>query len=363
MATAEADGHRYSPEGHRIIPQSLDDQQLIRMQVEKFGRVLSMPMPGRHVRSPGGYVLESEEERIQRERFNKISAYEMAVARWMAKILADNDPCASMLAAGSFAEFRPNGKPLRVGSDFDMIITSEVLKNPQTYFMFLMQLQEYHTQMIEAGVVPIVFTEIGREEELRLIQEEFFLNEGAMNASPHKPIGDNFLPVHFLYYPTYLDMYRREPDTLTYRLLNAARPLVGNIQRINPGEIVDTYPRGLVQSRWNMERAMAEFVTNYPVLPRKFLLRKVKNVTLATIRGPFGDALYGLGSNANAWDILSRVGGEFPVEAGRLMESIKPMFEVHQNDAYGSRYTMNTFVEPMVDFINLIDAVSRSKRE
>src|SRR5690554_2685837 len=117
----------------------------------------------------------AQERHLQTERFNKIRAYLIAVAgpvsqRFLEPSAPYYDPEASVLVAGSSASDNVNGKTLRVGSDFDLMVVSERLKDPNAYFSFLRELHSFnHIFMEDTGIVPLAFTEVAREEEIRFI--------------------------------------------------------------------------------------------------------------------------------------------------------------------------------------------------
>ncbi len=302
----------------------------------------------------------AQERHLQTERFNKIRAYLIAVAgpvsqRFLEPSAPYYDPEASVLVAGSSASDNVNGKTLRVGSDFDLMVVSERLKDPNAYFSFLRELHSFnHIFMEDTGIVPLAFTEVAREEEIRFIGMREM--QSTMKRQSGRETGDHFLPLHLLYYHSYPNYFRREPDRLATRLLQASVPLVGEKQFINIDPSDDLYPRGLDMARWMIERTSAELALNINTMPPEYLLRKYKNSMLSAVRAPLMDTVYRDATQADAQYVLANLDRDYPeVTGGGLLDSFSHILEIHRHDRPKNGCTVHDLIDPAYRLMGLID--------
>jgi|GEM_PF-900524 len=317
---------------------------------------------------------------VQEDRHAKVGAYVREVVRPLGMSLLKRDPDSSVSVSGSFAQ--TTEVKLRTGSDCDFLIFSPLLRDPSEYIQFLFELRANNLLVTEnRGIVPIFFTQVNMEEATRYIAEQSFVKGTEPKDEPGYvgqsfqsdnlvldfPVGqglnERILPVHFLFYPSRDDFLLREPGPLAKDLLRKSEGVSGSIDRQINGEVIEKEQGKFDRARWNIERALAELIPNYDVLPKPFLVRRYKQVVLNTIRGEIGDYLYHgtevSGNTGRVLDALARDFG-FCSSEGGIGKVFADIFEIHENDNPPSSVDLKGLVVPAYLLLKLIDSLEQS---
>jgi len=327
-----------------------------------------------------GWIESGKIDSVQEERHAKVGTYVREVVRPMGLNLLKRDSGSSVSVSGSFAQTAE--VRLRTGSDCDFLIFSELLRDPQEYIRFLFELRANNRLVTESrGIVPIVFTQVNMEEAIRYIAEREF-SEGTepddelgytgqrfispqldLDFPAEQSLDEHLLPVHFLFYPSREDFLLREPGPLAKDLLRKSEGVAGNVNRHVNGDEVDREQGSFDRARWNVERALAELITNYDTLPKKFLVTRYKQVILNTIRGEIGDFLYhGTEISGNTGRVLSALESDFSFcqSEGGIERVFADLFEIHENGKVPPSVDLMGLIEPGYMLMKLIDKLELS---
>jgi len=314
-------------------------------------------------------------------RINKMRAYLNATARPLAQEFQNRaSPFfhseAIVLVGGSAAKNVIDNNPLRVGSDFDLLVFNPQLRDLETYLQFLARIREYNHWFIQAtGTVPVVFTSANEEEHFRGAAKEsmrhnrgigMYSDLGLFDShSPHVPLngtfGDHFLPLHLLIYPDMETYAAREHPDLARRLL-ASTICAGNRQ-IKPDLVCYNWPNstmaGLDTARWRIEKALAELILNQDLLPQDTLELLFKNVILTVLRTSILHSVYPNADGAGIEEILNNLDRDFAdLTGGQLTNAYCPLLQIHRHDhRRSSEEGIEELVKPALFTVALIDAL------
>jgi len=320
-------------------------------------------------------------------RLNKMRAYLNATARPLAREFQDPSspfyhPEARVLVGGSAAKNVIDNNPLRVGSDFDLLVFDPRLRDMETYLQFLDQLRAYNHWFVQGtGTVPVVFTSATEEEHFRGQGKEsmrynrgmgMYTDLGLRSArSPHVELngtlGDHFLPLHLLVYPDIPTYSAREHPDLARRLL--ASTICADESQAKPELIRYNWPNptiaGLDTARWRLEKALAELILNQDVLPQDNLELLFKNMILTVLRTSVLHSVYPQADGAGIEDILDNLDRDYAhLTGGQLADAFCPLLQIHRHDHRRSNEEgIEELVRPALLMADMVDALREQCEE
>lgn len=225
------------------------------------------------------------------ETISKLQNFETSIFESIKSCIFSSDPNSCIKIAGSY---KNNADRIRLTSDIDVIIFSEVLSNPNEYVALLKDINQ--RALLPTEQQSFYFTKVN--------SEIYFIHEA--KKSTGLPF-NKLVPVHFLVYNDMKEFFTLEPQPLASRLIEKEDPFNGSKET--------TWATGV---RWDIERALTEYVLNQGILSRDFLAAVFVSNVLESVRrlsDTFG---------TNVPGILKTIEPSLP-------DIFAPMFHIHSN--------------------------------